>query len=476
AFELSEAIGSPVFVRSVTNVSQSHAMIDIEDRKIPDTKLFLEKNINKYTKAGAIIATNQHIRLLAALDKAEELISAKGLHKLNLKEKDGLGVITVGVVNHYIQESINLANNAGCNVDFDKVSTLQLACTIPFANKELKAILAHCSTIIVMEEMEAILEKQIYMLAYQMGVKVHIIGKNDGTYSRLGEFNAAIAAQGFFVAEGKEVPVNLASGDGSAEKLCAARPITVCAGCPHRGTYLSINKAIKKAGYKKDEVMVTGDVGCTILGMNPPFHTLWTEIAMGASIPTAYAYKISGIETPVIATIGDSTFFHGGIAPLINAVQHNINMTVIIMDNGWTAMTGMQVNPGTAMEFQKENYSRLDLPDVVKGLGIKHLAIVDPYNIEETTNAIVEAMALPGVKVVMPRRECAIQANRRKVVYNKVNVIADKCTKCKVCINVAGCPAISLGEDSIVIDTKQCNGCGICAQFCKQKAIETEAI
>lgn len=181
------------------------------------------------------------------------------------------------------------------------------------------------------------------------------------------------------------------------------------------------------------------------------------------------------MDKPVIATIGDSTFFHGGIPGLINSLQQNIDLTVIILDNGWTAMTGMQVNPGTALEFQKPNYNRLDLYNVVKGLGVENLFVVDPYDLKSTTEAVEKAIALPGVKVILARRECAIQANRRKVVYNDVKVNADKCIKCKICINTTGCPAISLGEDAIIIDYNQCNGCSICSQVCPKDAIEVEA-
>ena len=155
---------------------------------------------------------------------------------------------------------------------------------------------------------------------------------------------------------------------------------------------MAINKAIKNLGYKKDEVMVTGDIGCTILGINPPFSTLWTEVAMGASIPMAHGFVYSDWPTPVVATIGDSTFFHGGIPGLINALQHNINLTVAVMDNGWTAMTGMQVNPGTGLDFQQSGCQQLDLEKVIRGLGVENLFVVDPYDFAATTAAFQTAM------------------------------------------------------------------------------------
>ncbi|ATW27805.1 thiamine pyrophosphate-dependent enzyme [Candidatus Formimonas warabiya] len=473
AFELSEAIQSPVFVRSVTNVALSHGVANVEERILPpDKKPLLEKDIMKYTKAGAAICMTQHRDLIARLEKAGDIIGEKGLNRLHLKgEKGGLGIISVGVVNTFLAEGFDIADRFGINPE--EISTLEAVTTIPFPKKEVGALLDHCGAILVLEELEPHLEKGVYLEAYKRGAKVRIIGKEDGTLSRIGDYDATHVVKGIFSALDKPVPEELYKTI-EAEKHCAARPITTCAGCPHRGTYMAINQAVKNLGYKKEEVMVTGDIGCTILGINPPFHTIWTEVAMGASIPMAQGYVYSGVETPVIATIGDSTFFHGGIPGLLNAVQHQINLTAIVMDNGWTAMTGMQVNPGTAPDFQQSGCKPLDLAQVIPGLGVENFFIADPYDLEGTTETIQKALTLPGVKVILSRRECAIQANRRKVKYGTVQVDQEQCNLCKRCINITGCPAISLGEESIVIDSGQCNGCALCAQVCNRSAIKRE--
>ena len=474
AFDLSESIQSPVYVRSVTNVAQSNGVVNVEERVLPSPeKPVMERDIEKYTKAGAATCMNQHGKLLERLEKAGRIIADKDINKLHLaEEKGGLGIVTVGVVNGYLEEGLEIAKQYGCS--FQSVSTLKLNNTVPFPEIEMKALLGHSSTVLVLEELEPYLEKEIYIAAHKMESKARIIGKLDGTLSRIGSYNAVHAAKGICRVLDKDIPPDLLEHGNDAVKKAAARPITCCAGCPHRGTYLAINKAVKNSGYKKDDVIVTGDIGCTILGMNPPFHTVWMEISMGASIPSAQGFVYSGIETPVIATIGDSTFFHGGIPGLINAIQHGVNLTVVIMDNGWTAMTGMQVNPGTDIEFQQSGCRQIDLVRVVEGLGVEHFYIVDPYDLEETTKAIEEALSLPGVKVVLPQRECAIQAGRRKVKYGEMTVETKKCNSCELCINVTGCPAIELGSDSIAIDNLQCNGCGLCAQVCKNSAIVRE--
>lgn len=476
AFELSEAIQSPVFVRSVTNVAQSYGVVNIEERVLPGgSKPLFEKDIGKYTKAGAAICMEQHRQLIASLDKAAEIINVKGLNKINLAgEKGGIGLVSLGVVNGYLDEGLAIANNFGLNLKQEDLSILRLVNTVPFPEKEVEKMLNHCQTILVLEELEPHLEKAICVAAYKQGVKVKIIGKEDGTLSRIGSYDATHVAKGLFIAMDFPLPEKFSQEFSEAEKKAAPRPITTCAGCPHRGTFMSINQALKNLKLRKEEVMVTGDIGCTILGMNPPFHTLWTEISMGASIPLAQGFVYSGLTTPVIATIGDSTFFHGGIPGLINAIQHGIDLTVIIMDNGWTAMTGMQVNPGTHLDFQEPGYQQLDLVKVVEGLGVKHLFVVDPFDLDVTTKAIEKALQIPGVKVVVPRRECAIQSNRRKIKYSTIEIDEAKCNLCRLCVTRTGCPAISLGEKCIEIDYTQCNGCGICAQVCNRSAIIQE--
>ncbi|MGN0642882.1 MAG: thiamine pyrophosphate-dependent enzyme [Huintestinicola sp.] len=476
AFELSEEIAGPVFIRLVTNNSQSHACIEIEDRVLPpESQPLPVRDTAKFTKAGAAICMKQHTDLIARLAKAEEIIAEKDMNKLTLGKEGGVGVVSVGITNGYTNEALESLSGAG--VDVSDITTLELIASIPFAKDKLEKMLSYCSVILVAEELEGHIEKYLYMQAYKMGANVKIIGKEDGTYKRIGEYDAQILRTGICKAMGIDVPECFAEYSGTPEDKCTKRPIGFCAGCPHRGTYMGIEAGLKKAGLKKKDVFITGDIGCTILGISPPFNILWTELAMGASIPLAQGFGYANIPSPIIATIGDSTFFHAGMTGLVNAVQHHINMTVVILDNGWTAMTGMQVNPGTIQECQMGQWQQLDLINVVKGLGISvdNLYVVDPYDHLSVADAVKECLGKEGVKVILSRRECAIEAARRKVKYSPVNVIPDKCIMCRKCINVSGCPAITLGKDSIEIDKSTCNNCGLCTQVCPVGAIEKSA-
>ena len=470
AFELSERAGTPVFVRLVTSIANSHAAVEIEEPiPPPEREVILDRDITKYTKAGSAICMAQHRDLIARLEKAGQIIHEMGLNRLQLSPgAGGPGIVASGVAVSYLEEGFEI-------LERNRVSVLRVVATSPFPVTEVRTLLRHCDTILVLEELEPHLERGIYVEAHRIGFEGRIIGKLDGTFSRVGEYGVRQVVQGISAALNLPIPEDLLQGIG-AERLAAQRPITCCAGCPHRGVFLAINQALRKLKYKKDEVMVTGDIGCTILGMNPPFHTVWNEVSMGASIGIAQGYVYAGIQTPVIATIGDSTLFHAGIPSLINAVQHQVPLTLIIMDNGWTAMTGMQTNPGTHEAFQPPGNRRVDIAEIIPALGVEHFFVVDPFDLEETTATVQKALTLPGVKVVLARQECAIQAQRRGLKAGKVRVVAENCNLCKLCLTRTGCPAISINEDSIAIDAALCYGCGLCAQVCPREAIVKEVV
>lgn len=469
AFELSEKIGGPVFLRLVTNNSQSHGVIDMQDRTMPkDSAPMPSYDPAKYTKAGAVICMEQHQALHDRLKAAEKYIDEAGLNKINLTDKQsGLGIISVGIANGYVSEALGRLEAAG--VKTDDISRLSLVATLPYAKDKTLAMLKHCSKILIVEELEGYVEKYCFLEAYKNKLDVQFFGKEDGTFRRIGQYEALLIENGIRKALGLEPVVS--SIKEAPERLAAARPIGFCAGCPHRGTYMGIEKGLKASGLNKMDAFITGDIGCTILGSCPPFDMLWTELSMGASIPLAQGVTYSNIPAPVFATLGDSTFFHAGIPGLVNALQHNINMTVVILDNGWTAMTGMQVNPGTDQSFQKGRWHQLDIEAVIRGLGVKNFWVVDAYDVDAVANATGEALKTDGLKVILTRRECAIQAARHNSCSVPLIVTADKCIGCKKCIVDTGCPALTLESKKVTIEASQCNGCALCATVCPTKAI-----
>lgn len=476
AFDLSEQVGSPVLFRMVTGVAHAQAAVEIEPPVAPlEREVIVEKDIAKYTKAGSAICLAQHRDLIRRLEEARRIIGVMGLNQLQLADlPGGLGIVVNGVPFAYLEEAFEIAARYG--FDPESVSVLKVVAANPYPEEEACALLRHCERVLVLEELEPILERAVYVEAQKAGFKGKIFGKLQGPLSRVGEYGLADVIAGLHASLDFDMPPDLFQGATQAEQQSAPRPITVCAGCPHRGTFMAINQAIKKSRLRKDEVIVTGDIGCTILGMNPPFDTIWTEISMGASLGLAQGYVHAGVKTPLIATIGDSTFFHGGLPGLINAIQYQVPLTLIIMDNGWTCMTGMQINPGTSASFQPPGGQRVDIAKIIPALGVEHFFIVDPFDYAQTTKVIQECLALDGVKVVLARQECAIQAQRRGEQKGIMRILPEKCNLCSLCLLATGCPAIDLGEEAVVIDPALCYGCGLCAEVCNREALLMEEI
>ncbi len=474
AFELSEQVKTPVFLRLVTALASSTAVVDVEEpAPVSMAEPRLIKDIQRFTKAGAQIAMTQHRDAIRRLAAAGEWIRQNHVNHLQLSaQPGGLGIVVAGISAAYMTESISLADKFG--LDPETLSILTVNATHPFPDIEVCQLLEHCSGVLVLEELEPHLEKSVYIEAQKLGYSGKITGKLDGTLSRIGEYGVSQVVTGLAAALHLSIPPAELQGYRAAESEASARPITTCAACPHRGTFLAINQAIRRSHFKRDQVMVTGDIGCTILGMNPPFDTVWTEISMGASLGLAQGYVHAGVKTPVIATIGDSTFFHAGLPGLINAIQRQANLTLIIMDNRWTAMTGMQTNPGTPAGMQSPGSQEVDIARIIPALGIEHFFTMDPFDLDASTKTLQKAMTLPGVKVVLARRECAIQTGRRGDYSGTIRVIADNCNLCKLCILQTGCPAIELGDEAVTINMELCQVCGLCVEICNRDALIEE--
>jgi indolepyruvate ferredoxin oxidoreductase alpha subunit len=324
AFELSEKVKTPVFIRLGTALANSFAAVDVEEPgPVSKADPLLIRDINRFNKAGSKMVIDQHLDLINRLEKVGKANHEKGINPLEpAKKPGGLGIIASGVTAAYLEESFLLLKPNGLRRE--EISVLKVASTNPFPDEEIIQLLETCSTLLVLEELEPYIEREVYVLAQQKGYRGAIIGKMNGLFKRVGEYGVVQVVRGIAAAQGLTLPEGLLGRPGTPEEIAAVRPITVCAGCPHRGTYMAIIAALRKLHLKQDQVMVTGDIGCTILGMNPPFNLIWNEVAMGASVSLAQGFVHAGVKTPVIATIGDSTFFHGGMPGLVNAIQHQV--------------------------------------------------------------------------------------------------------------------------------------------------------
>ena len=242
------------------------------------------------------------------------------------------------------------------------------------------------------------------------------------------------------------------------------RPPVMCAGCPHRGTFY----VLKKLG-----LVVSGDIGCYTLGAVAPLASVDTTICMGASVSAALGMaKARGAEfnKKLVSVIGDSTFMHSGITGLVDIVYNKGNNTVIILDNSITGMTGHQDNPTTGRTIRGEATKQVDLIKLCHAVGIDHVTVADPFDVKNFEKVVKTEVEREEPSVIIAQRPCALL---KTVKYSGLCKITDKCRNCKVCMKL-GCPAISVKEGKVVIDSAQCNGCGLCVNVCPFGAIEKE--
>jgi indolepyruvate ferredoxin oxidoreductase alpha subunit len=456
-FELSEEIKLPILLRTTTRLN--HVRGEINLKKIQKTrgKGHFEKDPMLVTVPA--IARLQHPILLEKIKKAEKISEKSKFNKImNIGKPNGWGIVTSGVAYNYVKE---IAEDMKLNVRI-----LKLGMTHPIPRKMCEEFIKFCKNIVVVEELEPILENQFKVIAHEINSNVKFYGKSTGHFSRLYEFNLDIVADAFSklfkiknpIIKPKESKIELPS-----------RPPALCPGCPHRATYYAVKKAAPKT------TIYPTDIGCYTLGKAPPYEVADLLLCMGSNAGTACGFAIS-TDQKIISFMGDSTFFHSGIPPIIDAVHHNHDVVITVLDNRTTAMTGHQPHPGNEFDGMGRPAKKILVEDVVKGCGVEHIEIVDPNKIKETTEAFKRALDFKGTSVVISKSPCILLENRDKrkrgekiFVYE---IDQETCRQCKICISRFSCPSFYYGEDdTIFIDSQQCNGCGNCADICPFEAI-----
>ena len=307
-----------------------------------------------------------------------------------------------------------------------------------------------------MEELDPVLEDAFHPLCGERRIKIH--GKRDCFTHVAGEFSAELAEQWI------RKMLQLEKAEEKAEEIPAlpVRPPVLCAGCPHRASFYSVKQAMK--GKK---AVFSGDIGCYTLGNAKPLDMVDTCLCMGACITIAQGIHNVEPDTKNFAFVGDSTFFHTGIPGIINAVYNETDITVIVLDNSTTAMTGHQPHPGTGRTMMGEITEKVDIEAVLRGCGVKHVAAANPLHLEEAKKAVKEAADFKGVSAVIFKSPCIALFKPEQ----QFKIESEKCIRCKKCIREIGCPAIAVREGGVKIDSSLCYGCGLCAQICPVGAI-----
>ena len=428
AFELSEKYDTPVILRLTTRVAHSQSLVELPERTDVPVRAY-GRNIQKYVTMPAN-ARVPHVFAEERMQKLSEDADALPLNRIEEGSAE-LGIICSGGVYQYVKEALPGA------------SVLKLGMVYPLPYKLIEKFAGSVKRCIVAEE----LAPHIETLVKAAGIQVE--GKN--IFPLCGEFSAGLIRK-----------CVLGAGQDAKPAAVPARPPVLCAGCPHRGVFYVLSKL---------KLNVLGDIGCYTLGAVPPLGSMDAVVCMGASIGMAIGFDKADPEAHrhSVAVIGDSTFIHSGITGLIDAVYNKSHITVVILDNRTTGMTGHQNHPATGKTIKNEPTYELDLAEVCRAVGVGSVRTVDPYDLPALEGALKAALSEEEVSVVIAKRPCVLLAKR---LYKGFSV-NDKCKNCRACMKL-GCPAIVKGEKGVSIDVSLCTECGLCRSVCKFGAIEGE--
>lgn len=427
AFELSEKYDTPVIVRTTTRLAHSQSFVETGDRAEVPLRDYV-KDVTKYTMMPSS-AIGRHVVVEAREKRLAEDVNGFSIVREEMRD-DALGVVCSGVVYQYVREAL------------PEASVLKLGVVYPVALGKVKEFASKVKRLVVVEELEPFIEDTL------KAAGIACEGKN--IFSLQGELSTAIIKEKLLgikiETEKKDLPV---------------RPPVMCAGCPHRGVFYILNKL---------KLTVSADIGCYTLGAQPPLAAVDTVVCMGASVGIAHGFeKARGREqsNKTVAVIGDSTFIHSGITGLINAVYNKSNITLIILDNSTTGMTGHQQHPATGLTLKQEPAKILDIVALCKTVGCDSVRVTDSYDLGDLEKIIKEETARDGVSVIVAKRPCALLDRN----YPPACTVED-CRRCGMCFRL-GCPAIEKQADgSAKINAALCVGCGLCAKVCRFGAIK----
>nr|WP_317333361.1 indolepyruvate ferredoxin oxidoreductase subunit alpha [uncultured Romboutsia sp.] len=451
AFEISEKYDTPVLFRVTTRLCHSKGIVKCSDRVDVPIKEYI-KNPQK----NLTVPAHARVRRVELDNRMSKLLEYSNNTHLNNYEINNtkIGIVASGMCYTYAKEVFK-----------DDASYMKLGFTNPMPIDKIKEFASKVDKIYVIEENDPFIEEQLKA----NNIKCH--GKD--IFPSYGEMTPDVIRKALFGKTNDTIKYN--------KELVVNRPPGLCAGCPHRGFFYELGK--------RKNVMVTGDIGCYTLGFAPPYNAMDTTICMGASLSIGHgAQKVFNMKENnkmrVVGVLGDSTFFHTGINSLLDVVYNKGNSISVILDNRITGMTGHQQNPGTGYTLQGDVTSEVNIEELVKACGVKHIRTINPNNLSQVKETLDWAFDLEEPSVIITRWPCALKKFSKQDIEefnnpftSKCSVDTDKCIGCKLCMKT-GCPAISFKyeEKLVCIDKNQCVGCEVCSQVCPKDAISKEGI
>jgi indolepyruvate ferredoxin oxidoreductase alpha subunit len=446
--ELSEEYDTPVLLRMTTRTSHSKTGIMLEERQAVDKRSYV-KDAAKYVMLPAP-ARKRHALVEERTAQLRQLAEDIEINRIEMGDRS-LGIISCGVAYEYAREV------------FPEASFLKLGMAWPLPERLIRDFAASVERLIVIEELDPFIEEWV------RGLDIEVEGKsifplvNELTPDRVRD---VAVKSGLLKETGTQ-----GDGHGPDPDSLPLRPPVLCAGCGHRDVFWVLNKL---------KVSVNSDIGCYSLGALPPLAATDTIGAMGASIGVAMGMRLAGLEHKNVATIGDSTFFHSGLPALASAVYNRTPVTVIVLDNRTTGMTGHQGHPGSGQTLKGQRTELVSAAEVSRAIGVRYVAEVDARDLKGMEDAIREAMEAGEPAVVVVRSICMFESQHNREPYT---VILEDCNGCTLCFRI-GCPAIAKSDEldektqrpKAWIDPAMCVGCGLCFDVCARQAIEEGAV
>ena len=449
AFEISEKYDTPVLFRVTTRLCHSKGIVECSDRVEVPIKEYI-----KNPKKNLTVPAHARVRRVEIDDRMSKLLEySNNTHLNNYEINDTkIGIVASGMCYTYAKEVFK-----------DDASYMKLGFTNPLPMEKIKEFASKVDNVYVIEENDPFIEEQLKA----NNIKCH--GKD--IFPSYGELTPDVIRKSVFGKTNDTIKYN--------KDLVVNRPPGLCAGCPHRGFFYELGK--------RKNVMITGDIGCYTLGFAPPYNAMDTTICMGASLSSGHgAQKVFNMKENnkirVVGVLGDSTFFHTGINSLLDVVYNKGNSISVILDNRITGMTGHQQNPGTGYTLQGDVTSEVNIEELVKACGVKHIRTINPNNLSQVKESLDWAFELDEPSVIIARWPCALKKFSKQDIEefnnpftSKCSVNTDKCIGCKLCMKI-GCPAISFKseEKMVSIDSNKCVGCEVCSQVCPKDAISKE--
>ena len=451
AFEYSEKYHTPVLFRPTTRVCHGYESIDVKDSeecKTNEPEGFV-RDPSKWVIFPRL-SYNAHMKIEERNKELSKVFSESGLNPVTAGE-GRKGIAAHGINFAYVSEAMKLL---GASAPVFKVGT-----PFPFPEEAALEFLKGLDEVLCIEELDPVIERALVYVCGKFGLKTKICGKLTANVKTAGENTVGSVCENIAAFLGLDMP--------QKQKLPPApelpvRPPVLCAGCPHRASFYAVKQAMK--GKKS---VFCGDIGCYTLGNAMPLDMVDTCLCMGAGVNIAQGIKRIDKDTSCFAFVGDSTFFASAITGAVNAVYNQADMTLCILDNSTTAMTGHQPHPGTGRTMMGQVVDKVDIEAVLRGVGVETVETVDPLDLKKTVETVKTTAEKKGVKAIIFRSPCAVLIKPEKPAV----IDADKCRNCKKCINDLGCPGLVLRDGRVAVEAALCTGCGLCAQVCPFDAI-----